>query len=129
MNSLDFMGNGDPKPIAKNNGSEKIDRFSDEPKVRTNACGTKTGNMGKGRKKGVPNRLTKQLKEMILGALDDAGGQDYLTEQARENPKAFLALLGRVLPTTIKADDADMSIAIRLSERRKAREQNAVTKH
>jgi hypothetical protein len=35
---------------------------------------------------------------MILGALDDAGGQDYLAEQARENPIAFLTLLGRVLP-------------------------------
>ena len=35
---------------------------------------------------------------MILGALDDAGGQAYLTEQARENPVAFMALLARLLP-------------------------------
>jgi hypothetical protein len=35
---------------------------------------------------------------MILGALDDAGGQAYLAEQAHQNPAAFLTLLGRVLP-------------------------------
>jgi hypothetical protein len=35
---------------------------------------------------------------MILGALDDAGGQDYLAEQAYNNPSAFMALLGKVLP-------------------------------
>jgi hypothetical protein len=36
------------------------------------------GNAGKGRKAGVPNKLTKDLKAMILGALSDAGGQSYL---------------------------------------------------
>ena len=35
---------------------------------------------------------------MILGALEDAGGRAYLLEQARQNPSAFLALLGRLLP-------------------------------
>jgi hypothetical protein len=39
-----------------------------------------------------------------LGALHDAGGQQYLTQQARENPTAFLTLLGKVLPTTINAN-------------------------
>lgn len=29
-----------------------------------------------GRKKGTPNRMTKDLKEMILGALDQAGGKE-----------------------------------------------------
>jgi hypothetical protein len=41
---------------------------------------------------------------MILGALDDIGGQDYLAGQARENPNAFLALVGRVLPMTVAGD-------------------------
>ena len=35
---------------------------------------------------------------MILGALDQAGGQQYLAEQARANPAAFMTLLGKVLP-------------------------------
>ncbi len=56
----------------------------------------------RGRPKGAPNKVTKALKDMILGALDDAGGQGYLLEQARTNPKAFLSLIGRVLPSEIK---------------------------
>jgi hypothetical protein len=42
--------------------------------------------------------MNRTLRDMILGALDDAGGQAYLAEQAHQNPTAFLTLLGRVLP-------------------------------
>lgn len=71
---------------------------------------------GIGRKKGVPNKVTKALKEMILGALDDAGGQDYLRRQADENPVAFLGLVGKVLPHQLKADlnhQGDVNINIK----------------
>jgi hypothetical protein len=44
---------------------------------------------------------------MILGALNDAGGRAYLTEQAHANPGAFLALIGKVLPTTLASDPND----------------------
>ena len=57
---------------------------------------------GKGRPKGAVNKTTKALKEMILGALDQAGGQQYLAEQAEENPTAFLTLIGKVLPMELK---------------------------
>lgn len=56
---------------------------------------------GSGRKKGVPNKFTQALKDQILGALDAAGGQDYLARQAEENPGPFMALVGKVLPTTL----------------------------
>ena len=59
---------------------------------------------GRGRPKGSPNKATKALKDMILGALDDAGGQDYLRRQSIETPTAFMTLIGKVLPTTINAD-------------------------
>lgn len=59
---------------------------------------------GMGRKKGVPNKITRDVREMIHGALQAAGGQDYLTEQARENPAAFLALVGKTLPKEVKLD-------------------------
>lgn len=61
------------------------------------AIGRKTG----GRKRGTPNKLTGQVKEMILSALDEVGGADYLVLQARENPVAFMGLVGKVLPMTI----------------------------
>lgn len=64
----------------------------------------KGGQKHGGRQKGTPNKFTKTLRDMILGALDDAGGQAYLAEQAQNNPGAFLSLIGRVLPTTIAGD-------------------------
>lgn len=62
------------------------------------AKGIKTG----GRKKGTPNKENKALKEMILGALSEVGGQSYLAEQAMNNPSAFMQLVGKVLPTELK---------------------------
>ena len=73
-----------PNKIVKNN-----------PKVKPPSA-------GRGRPKGAPNKNTKALKDMILGALDKAGGEDYLQRQADENPNAFLSLIGRVLPTEMK---------------------------
>lgn len=65
------------------------------------ARGSKPGERRGGRKKGVPNKLTGQLKDMILGALEDAGGQEYLKLQAVNNPNAFLSLVGKVLPLQV----------------------------
>lgn len=56
---------------------------------------------GAGRKPGVPNKFTAELKDMILQALSDAGGVRYLKTQAKENPRAFIGLLGRVLPLQV----------------------------
>jgi len=61
------------------------------------------GNAGKGRRKGSTNKATKALKEMILGALDQAGGEAYLLSQAQNNPVAFMTLIGKVLPSEIQA--------------------------
>lgn len=57
-----------------------------------------------GRVKGTPNKLTASLKEMIRGALDAVGGQKYLEEQARENPTAFMTLLGKLLPSEVSLE-------------------------
>ena len=62
---------------------------------------SRRGNAGKGRKPGSKNKLPAGLKAMILGALEAAGGQDYLLEQAKENPGAFMSLLGKVLPSEL----------------------------
>lgn len=59
------------------------------------ARGHKTGG---GSRKGTPNKLTSELKDMIEGALSDVGGRQYLVEQARENPVAFMTLVGKIIP-------------------------------
>lgn len=56
-------------------------------------------NAGKGRKKGVPNKITKSVRESIEAAFQKIGGPEYLIEQARENPQAFMSLLGRLIPS------------------------------
>lgn len=59
---------------------------------------------GPGRPKGVPNKNTGLIREMVAQALDQAGGVEYLTRQAEEKPAAFLGLVGKVLPIQIAGD-------------------------
>ena len=69
---------------------------------------------GAGRKPGVPNRMTADIKAMILGALQDVGGREYLASQALENPASFMTLVGRVLPLQLTGDpDNPISYVVR----------------
>ena len=63
-----------------------------------------TGKPGPGRPKGSGDKISRGVKEMVIAALNGVGGQAYLEEQAVENPKAFLTLIGKVLPTTVAGD-------------------------
>lgn len=64
-----------------------------------------------GRKKGTPNKTTAAVKDMVVAALHESGGVAYLIEQARENPKTFLSLVGKVLPLSI-AGDAEQPLTL-----------------
>lgn len=81
---------------------------NDRSKVVEIAGPRRPPNAGAGRKKGVPNKTTASLKTMITGALDELGGQAWLIEQARSDPRAFMALLSKLVPREI---DLDASIA------------------
>jgi hypothetical protein len=87
--------------------------MSKDSKLVTPTDKRRPPNAGKGRPKGSINKATKALKDMILGALDGAGGQKYLQRQADENPAAFMTLIGKVLPTTL-AGDPDTPLIVKI---------------
>lgn len=74
----------------------------------------KPGNSGRfkpgnpGRPVGVTTRA--KLAEEILRSLDKLGGIDYLIKMAQAEPKAYLTLIGRLVPSNI-----NMSVEGRLS--------------
>ena len=79
------------------------------------------GKAGPGRKKGVPNKTTRVLKEAILLAAENhgadgkgAGGlEGYLRNVAAEDMRAFCSLLGRVLPLQVQGDpDQPLAVTI-----------------
>lgn len=56
-----------------------------------------------GSRKGIPNKNTAAIKDMVLNALEGVGGESYLMERAQD-PKtagAFLTLVGKVLPLQV----------------------------
>jgi hypothetical protein len=57
-----------------------------------------------GRTKGTPNKVTAELKGLILTALDNAGGVEYLSGLAVSHPPAFASLLGKVLPMQVTGE-------------------------
>lgn len=76
-------------------------------------------------RKGVPNKVTADIKGMILTALSNVGGAGYLEERAND-PKtaaAFLGLVGKVLPMTI-ANEPGSEFRISVIERKIVRPNN-----
>src|SRR5215472_11197223 len=73
---------------------------------------------GAGLPLGSLNKTTTQLKEAILGALEAAGGKEgsvgYLRRLAIENSSAFASLLGKVLPTTLAADESNGGLGVKM---------------
>ena len=69
-----------------------------------------------GRQRGTVNKTTALLKDAVLEAAEAAGDKGgmvaYLTNQAEQNPTAFMSLLGRVLPLQNASDDGDGGIKI-----------------
>lgn len=73
--------------------------------------GSKPGEKRGGRAKGVPNKLTRTIKQAIEKAFEDVGGAAYLAKMATEQPTAFMTLLGKVLPTQMEHSNPDGSLA------------------
>lgn len=69
--------------------------------------GTKPPNAGKGRKAGVPNKLTKSAREAFQLAFKQNGGADALTVWAHANPTEFYKLYARLIPVEHVGDGGE----------------------
>lgn len=92
---IDFSGEPEKKKteIPENNpGFQKT-----PPKGKTNNPA--------GRPKGIPNKITTAVKTMVLQALDELGGVEYLKDIAQVEPKAFCSLLSKCMPQEVTGKD------------------------
>lgn len=64
----------------------------------------KGNKLSKGRPKGAQNKVTRAVKDAVQDAFDELGGAQYLLQVARDDPKTFCGLLGRVIPTQVNAE-------------------------
>ena len=76
----------------------------EDSKIQGSAGKRLPPNAGKGRKKGVPNKITRTVREAIEAAFSEVGAERYLIEQATLNPQAFMTLLAKLLPAQIQAE-------------------------
>ena len=82
------------------------------------------GTPGPGRPKGLENKTTKLLKEALIIAAEAVGsdgeGKDglsgYCEDLARNEKKAFAALMGRLLPLQIQGAGPDGKIVVELNK-------------
>jgi hypothetical protein len=56
---------------------------------------------GMGRKRGSLNKTTRTLKEALLASFNTLGGEKWLIRLAESDPKAYVGLLGRIIPSEI----------------------------
>ena len=90
-----------------------------DTKVVKSSTRPKPPRAGMGRPAGTKNKTTKAVKEMLMAALDELNGQEYFLEQARENPAAFMSLVGKLIPTEVKnqltgADNGPIQHSVKL---------------
>jgi len=55
-----------------------------------------------GRKKGTPNKITRDIKLALLNALERLGGEDYFVMLAKKDRRTFGNLIGRVMPHQVE---------------------------
>lgn len=73
-----------------------------QPEKQSKKSGKGGARPGAGRPKGSLDKGNKLIREMIVQALDEAGGVAYLKATAASHPAAFLALIGKVMPVQVE---------------------------
>jgi hypothetical protein len=108
-----YRGTVEPEPVSDKKPREKR-------KLKPRGKPFEPGNRNGGRPKGVPNKITRDLKEAYLMAAELAGDGveeatglvGYLLQQARQgNPSPFMTGLSKLIPTQVEAK-VDASIIV-----------------
>lgn len=63
-----------------------------------------SGNANSGRKRGVPTKMTMDVKEQILQVYHGIGGRVNFTRWAKDNETDFYKMFASLVPKQIKAD-------------------------
>jgi hypothetical protein len=80
-------------------------------KYRRNTAGLRKGG---GRPKGVPNKMTTAVKDVIAGAAQELGGQRRLVEWAQEAPENERAFWAQIYPKLLPLQvNGDVGLTIR----------------
>jgi hypothetical protein len=74
----------------------------DDTKIEKPSAKRMPPRAGMGRPKGSVNKSTAAIKDMLLASLDEVGGQNYFKQQALDNPNAYMALIGKIIPAEVK---------------------------
>lgn len=53
---------------------------------------------------GSKNTKANELKNAVIASFDRVGGIAYLEEQARANPTAYMALIGKIMPREVEME-------------------------
>jgi hypothetical protein len=109
--------------------SSKLEEKKGRARSVQNLIPLKKGEHRIGRPKGQPNVLTRIVKEAILAAAEDVGnrfaeeaGKDpnglvsYLEWAAIAHPRAYLALLGRIMPMQVERATKEVDVPYKTVE-------------
>jgi hypothetical protein len=76
--------------------------------AKKNAVKSETSVLKKrGRKKGVPNKITGDIKKALARAFKKVGGVKYLEALANSDPRTFCTLLSKIVPQEREAPAGD----------------------
>jgi hypothetical protein len=59
----------------------------------------------RGRKKGVPNKITATIKQAMLDSFEKVGGVKWLANLAMNEPRSYAVLLAKIIPTQVEGAD------------------------
>lgn len=73
-------------------------------------------NAGKGRKKGTPNKVTKEVKEVISEVFTKIGGINTFAAWARREKTEFYKMYAKLLPIQLQGAGVDGAFQVIISK-------------